>query len=368
MNKSGIPGRKQALMQMMLVLLTVFTSIPVFADDNQYKDPASGCAVLGPSFLADKTNFKYQGGCKAGFAEGKGKATWVMRELPGNPLMWEGTFRAGVFVARAQSTTIAGVYSMFDRENEISRLILAENGHFFFGISFVLGTLTSISESGEGRWEEKKKEGGICLTIPPPLPLLLFGRRTVDEVEPDKIRVQLESRGEGEVILSWGDGPEDQNTLSPYNREVSLKARTPILTIFLLETATGHEEAEKRMNTPRVYRYALNPEYNDYKLILKKNDDGELLPIIDMLVFGREPSDEKMATPVPEYRTACGTITTGLMHRDGKNVHGFMRRDLSQQEGKDWGKGLAERADPLTYEEGKTIYKRVRGEELEIEG
>lgn len=360
MNKNRISVSGKGLTQMVLALLVIFAGIyPAFAD-NRYKDPVSGCAVLAPKFLDGKSTFSYQGGCKAGLAEGNGKASWSARDLHGNPLVWEGTFKEGNFVARTKPSTVAGVYSMFDDNFEMARLMLAKNGHFIFGFNFVLGTLTQISDSWDGRWEENKKDGSICFTAPPPLPLL-FGRWTADEVEPDEIRVQIKGRANG--FLSWGDGPKDQVFLSPYTSgNVFLKAGTPILNVAILDTEDGEEESEE---TPsRIYRHTLNPKYNDYELILRKEDKEDLFPLLDLLVFGRVSGKEKDDKPMPKSSTVCGTIAPGIMDADGKIVPGLMRRNLTQQEGGEFSKALAERADPLTFGD-KIIYTRVRGERVE---
>ena len=79
------------------VLLTVCALTPALA--TQHKDPASGCAVTGPRYLASSDyTFQYRGGCKAGLAEGKGKATWTLSMSPGHAVVWEGAFSAGVYL------------------------------------------------------------------------------------------------------------------------------------------------------------------------------------------------------------------------------------------------------------------------------
>ena len=65
----------------------------------QHKDPASGCAVIAPRKLATSDyTFQYQGTCKAGLAQGKGKAIWTLRNAPENHVVWEGSFSAGVYL------------------------------------------------------------------------------------------------------------------------------------------------------------------------------------------------------------------------------------------------------------------------------
>jgi len=89
-------GLKKCLTALVL-LAGCCVGMPVFA--AQFKDPASGCTVAAPRYLgSDDYTFRYQGGCKAGLAEGKGKATWSLRNAPGKAVVWEGTFSAGVYL------------------------------------------------------------------------------------------------------------------------------------------------------------------------------------------------------------------------------------------------------------------------------
>jgi hypothetical protein len=91
MKKNPMP--KSALALIALTLLAA----PVFAD--QHKDPASGCAVIAPRYLASSDyTFQYQGGCKGGLAEGKGKAIWTLSNAPEKKVTWEGAFSAGVYL------------------------------------------------------------------------------------------------------------------------------------------------------------------------------------------------------------------------------------------------------------------------------
>ena len=63
------------------------------------KDAGSGCAVVVPRYLTSEDyQFAYQGACKAGLAEGAGRAVWTLRLSPQNRVVWEGAFSAGVFL------------------------------------------------------------------------------------------------------------------------------------------------------------------------------------------------------------------------------------------------------------------------------
>ena len=65
----------------------------------QHKDPGSGCIVIASRYLASSDyTFQYQGACKDGLAEGKGKAVWTLRNSPQNHVTWEGSFSAGVYL------------------------------------------------------------------------------------------------------------------------------------------------------------------------------------------------------------------------------------------------------------------------------
>jgi hypothetical protein len=78
----------------------------------QHKDPASGCAVIAPRYLANSDySFQYQGACKAGLAEGKGKAIWTLRASPQNHVVWEGSFSAGVYLPPPQGIVAARAWA-----------------------------------------------------------------------------------------------------------------------------------------------------------------------------------------------------------------------------------------------------------------
>ncbi|MDR0275427.1 MAG: hypothetical protein LBI48_08840 [Burkholderiaceae bacterium] len=69
------------------------------ASAAQHKDPGNGCVVIAPRYLASSDyTFQYQGACKSGLAEGKGKAVWTLRDSPQNHVAWEGNFSAGVYL------------------------------------------------------------------------------------------------------------------------------------------------------------------------------------------------------------------------------------------------------------------------------
>ncbi|WP_056897401.1 hypothetical protein [Pseudorhodoferax sp. Leaf274] len=69
------------------------------AQAAQHKDPGSGCAVVAPRYLASSDyQFAYSGACKAGLAEGAGRAVWTLRLSPQNRVVWEGAFSAGVYL------------------------------------------------------------------------------------------------------------------------------------------------------------------------------------------------------------------------------------------------------------------------------
>jgi len=91
MKKNSTP--KNALTLLALALLAA----PAWA--AQHKDPASGCVVMAPRYLASSDyTFQYQGSCKAGLAEGKGKAIWTLSNAPQKQVVWEGAFSAGVYL------------------------------------------------------------------------------------------------------------------------------------------------------------------------------------------------------------------------------------------------------------------------------
>jgi len=65
----------------------------------QHKDPVSGCVVIASRYLASSDySFQYQGACKDGLAEGKGRAVWTLINSPQNQVVWEGSFSAGVYL------------------------------------------------------------------------------------------------------------------------------------------------------------------------------------------------------------------------------------------------------------------------------
>jgi hypothetical protein len=81
----------------LLAALTACASLPARA--ALHKDSASGCAVAAPAYLGSGDySFQYHGGCKAGLAEGQGKAVWALRSLPEKTVVWEGAFSAGVYL------------------------------------------------------------------------------------------------------------------------------------------------------------------------------------------------------------------------------------------------------------------------------
>jgi len=64
-----------------------------------HRDPTSGCAVVAPEFLASNDYvFSYEGACRDGLAEGKGKAVWALRSLPQKREERAGRFSAGVLL------------------------------------------------------------------------------------------------------------------------------------------------------------------------------------------------------------------------------------------------------------------------------
>lgn len=65
----------------------------------EIRDAAGGCAVIAPPYLGTHDYIlSYQGGCSNGLAEGKGRATWALRNSPGNKDEWAGRFSAGVYL------------------------------------------------------------------------------------------------------------------------------------------------------------------------------------------------------------------------------------------------------------------------------
>ncbi|MDR2990515.1 MAG: hypothetical protein LBU72_01035 [Burkholderiaceae bacterium] len=90
-------GRIRTALALLTALAAIAAAAPALA--ARYKDPASGCAVAAPTYLGNSDyTLQYHGGCKAGLAEGKGKATWILRNAPQNQVVWEGTFSAGVYL------------------------------------------------------------------------------------------------------------------------------------------------------------------------------------------------------------------------------------------------------------------------------
>lgn len=69
------------------------------AQAAEHRDPASGCIVFAPQYLASGDYvFSYQGGCRDGLADGKGRAVWALRLSPQNTRERAGRFSAGVFL------------------------------------------------------------------------------------------------------------------------------------------------------------------------------------------------------------------------------------------------------------------------------
>ncbi|MDR2155989.1 MAG: helix-hairpin-helix domain-containing protein, partial [Burkholderiaceae bacterium] len=92
--------------------LTLLTG-PGFA--AQHRDSGSGCAVAAPLYLTNNDySFQYQGACKAGLAEGSGKAIWTLRGSPQNRVVWEGAFSAGVYLPPPQGIVSARAWSGSD--------------------------------------------------------------------------------------------------------------------------------------------------------------------------------------------------------------------------------------------------------------
>lgn len=78
-----------------VVVLGAVTS----AQAGTIKDAGSGCAVVAQGYLASNDYlFQYQGACKNGLAEGKGRAAWTLRHAPSKQVVWEGRFSGGVYL------------------------------------------------------------------------------------------------------------------------------------------------------------------------------------------------------------------------------------------------------------------------------
>lgn len=96
----GVPmaqARQHSAMKLCMTLAGMW--LAASAQAVQHKDAGSGCAVVAPRYLAsDDYQFAYQGACKAGLAEGAGRAVWTLRLSPQNRVVWEGAFSAGVFL------------------------------------------------------------------------------------------------------------------------------------------------------------------------------------------------------------------------------------------------------------------------------
>lgn len=92
-----LPAWRALAARCTLVLAAAFPALSVHA--VQQKDAASGCAVVTTRYLAtDEYQFAYHGACKAGLADGAGRAVWTLRLSPQTRVVWEGTFSAGVFL------------------------------------------------------------------------------------------------------------------------------------------------------------------------------------------------------------------------------------------------------------------------------
>ncbi|MCL2716227.1 MAG: caspase family protein [Alphaproteobacteria bacterium] len=61
---------------------------------------ATACRVVASEHLdSEKFAFQYQGGCKAGLAEGRGRASWSLWEAPERTeATWEGRFAGGIYL------------------------------------------------------------------------------------------------------------------------------------------------------------------------------------------------------------------------------------------------------------------------------
>ncbi|MGM9479994.1 hypothetical protein ACS5PN_02230 [Roseateles sp. NT4] len=69
------------------------------AQAAEHRDATSNCAVIAPRYLGSNDYvFSYQGGCRDGLAEGKGRASWALRLSPQNAETWAGRFSAGVYL------------------------------------------------------------------------------------------------------------------------------------------------------------------------------------------------------------------------------------------------------------------------------
>jgi hypothetical protein len=79
--------------------LALVAGLAAQAQAAQHKDPASGCEVSAPAYLASSDYvFSYQGACRNGLAEGQGKAIWTLKNAPSKREEWAGRFSAGVYL------------------------------------------------------------------------------------------------------------------------------------------------------------------------------------------------------------------------------------------------------------------------------
>lgn len=113
-----------------------------------------GCEVLASGQLRSNDYLhSFQGECRAGLAEGRGKATWKLRHAPdAPPVVWEGRFSQGIFLAER--------HTVGARRVDNTRVLLDQ------------GRLDGPGNASAGRlWVESRIDGKLPASICQPLSL-----------------------------------------------------------------------------------------------------------------------------------------------------------------------------------------------------
>ncbi|MDR1888980.1 MAG: hypothetical protein LBQ81_06330 [Zoogloeaceae bacterium] len=253
--------------------------------------------------------------------------------------------------AATGATTKSGQYH---RNN--TSLALTDNGRFYYASAFGIAG-RGFTFSWQGRWTENL-QGQVCLTPDPP-EIALFGRFNPEIalnglMDPESI--SLERRVEYDFLkhifipqkpLADGQVPDDFVNLLEFHGE--RRIHSPMRDTSALLTAI----TEKTPQELRVQRHALNPEYNDYVLVLRN-------PL--SLPFGEELADQfrgifqKSSTVTPTF-PVCGDIDTDHLERRAFS----MEAQISLE------KTLEKRANLTTIppdDDDGPIYTRIPTEDL----
>ncbi|MDR0736466.1 MAG: hypothetical protein LBF51_06510 [Zoogloeaceae bacterium] len=165
----------------------------------------------------------------------------------------------------ARTRAASGQYS----DNNVE-LLLLDNGRFYYVYAYGIAG-RGVQVSLEGAWKEAAK-GQVCLTLPPS-ELALFGRLDAEKaLDPerlmsDAIHLNMDRNSEqysAKVFLSWKTGARDEPLddfsgfagwhFNPYIMDAGTSALMTALSVG---------------NRMHVYRYALDPRYNDYVVMVK---------------------------------------------------------------------------------------------------